>query len=106
MASGLQEGWHVQLLLEQMLDRSINGTLHGDNSGAITLGTGNTFAELFMRTRHVAIRTSWIRDTVVHEGIDVVHTGTNESKGDILTKSSSYRKLRSACELLGLGAWS
>ena len=105
MACGLQKGWHVQLLLEQMFDRSIKSTLHGDNSGAITLSTRDTFSELVMRTRHFAVRTSWIRDTVAHEGINVVHTGTNEIKGDILTKSLSYRKLESACELLGLGAW-
>ncbi|CAE7916479.1 unnamed protein product [Symbiodinium necroappetens] len=87
MACGLQKGWHVQLLLEQMFDRSIKSTLHGDNSGAITLSTRDTFSELVMRTRHFAVRTSWIRDTVAHEGINVVHTGTNEIKGDILTKS-------------------
>ena len=105
MACGLQKGWHVQLLLEQMFDKSINSTLHGDNSGAITLSTRDTFSELVMRTRHFAVGTSWIRDTVAHEGINVVHTGTNEIKGDILTKSLSYRKLENACELLGLGAW-
>ena len=106
MASGLQQGWHVTMLLEQMLSRPFKSILHGDNSGAITLSTRETFSELVMRTRHFAIRTSWIRDTVVHEDIQVVHTGTNEIKGDILTKSLSYRKLESACELLGLGTWS
>ncbi|CAE7365247.1 unnamed protein product [Symbiodinium sp. KB8] len=62
--------------------RPFKSILHGDNSGAITLSTRETFSEL------------------------VVHTGTNEIKGDILTKSLSYRKLESACELLGLGTWS
>ena len=43
MASGLQKGWHVTMLLEQMLSRPFKSILHGDNSGAITLSTRETF---------------------------------------------------------------
>ena len=48
----------VTMLLEQMLSKPFKSILHGDNSGAITLSTRETFSELVMRTRHFAIRTS------------------------------------------------
>ena len=55
--------------------------LHENNSGAITFRTSETLSQLGMRTKHFAIRTSWLRWSRRHSGCArVVHTQTGSKR--------------------------
>ena len=88
--------------LEEVLNVSMLVVQRGDNQGAITLALRDNHSWLAMRTRHYALRLSWLRDMLHTYAVDLQHMASGELPADILTKSLSRIKLEAGRRLLGM----
>ena len=84
------------------MGEKLNVVANGDNAGAIQLLVRERFHVQAMRTRHFAIRCSYVRDIAGSMGIQIVHKSTLELEADGLTKVLGKAKLVKARKQLGL----
>ena len=69
-----------------------------DNTAAVTLATGAGS----QRTRHLRVRSAFIRDMIDREEIEVSHCPGDVQLADCLTKALMKNRLEDLCKLLGL----
>ena len=73
----------LPLLAFLQVDAHLPVKLFCDNKAACLLSASNTSSR---RLRHVAIRLAYLRERVAASEIELVHIGTTEQHGDIMTK--------------------
>ena len=99
--TGLKLGLAIRELLEEALQDKVPVKLFGDNMAAIkSIMTQVTS----WRTRHYAMRASWIRDMISKEEVQLQHRKGTELVSDALTKILDKQRLIMARERLGLRA--
>ena len=99
--TGLKLGLAIRELLEEALQEKVPIKLFGDNMAAIkSIMTQVTS----WRTRHYAMRASWIRDMISKEEVQLQHRKGTELVSDALTKILDKQKLATARTRLGLRA--
>ena len=101
-ALAFRDGIKLLATLESILGTKLKVLANGDNSGAIQLLVRERFHVQTMRTRHFAIRCSYVRDIAGSMQIRIVHKSTLELEADGLTKVLGKAKLVTAREQLGL----
>ena len=100
--TGLKLGLAIRELLEEALPGKIPTKLFGDNTAVIkSILTQITS----WRTRHYAMRASWIRDMLSKENVQPQHRNGTELVSDSLTKILDKQKLQEARLRLGLRAY-
>ena len=65
----------------------------GDNAASLATLAKARFQETLWRTRHFALRASWVRDMLREHGIDLQHKAGEELSADLLTKTLARVKL-------------
>ena len=65
----------------------------GDNAASLTSLAKARFQETLWRTRHFALRASWVRDMLREHGIELSHKAGEELSADLLTKTLARVKL-------------
>ena len=103
MASTTQELIHVSELIGALTDQDLELKLMADNASAVTLVVRTRFIAHGWRTRHFAIRASWLRDVTAEKGIEVEHTPGAGLVADLLTKSIPKIRMQLLRPMLGLG---
>ena len=101
-ALAFQDGIKLLATLESIMGEKLRVLANGDNSGAIQLLVKERFHVQTMRTRHFAIRCSYVRDIASSMSIKIVHKSTLELEADGLTKVLGKAKLVVARSQLGL----
>ena len=101
-AIAFQDGVKLHATLQAILGEPLKLVANGDNSGAIQLLVKERFHVQTMRTRHFAMRCSYVRDIAASMGIEIVHKSTLELEADGLTKVLGKAKLAVARKQLGL----
>ena len=85
-ATAKQDGVKLHAALEAILGESLKLVANGDNSGAIQLLVKELCHVQAMRTRHFALRCSYVRDIAGSMGIQILHKSTLELEADGLIK--------------------
>ncbi|CAE7399595.1 unnamed protein product [Symbiodinium pilosum] len=65
----------------------------GDNAASLATLAKARFQETLWRTRHFALRASWVRDMLREHGIELSHKAREELSADLLTKTLARVKL-------------
>ena len=105
MTLGVELAVKLRVMMQEINNTEVSCVLHADNTGAINLATRDQMVWTRMRTRHYALRTSWLRDQLIEEGIPVEHCRTSELAADGLTKVLSKGKLALARGMLSMIKW-
>ena len=85
-ATGLQDALRLKENLDQLTGRQRRIEMICDNASAVTLITNPTFNRVTWRTRHFALRASWIRDQIATQPITIKHEPGETLVADSLTK--------------------
>ena len=102
MTASTQDLLHVAELVKALTDRELKLELKADNASAVTLVVRSRFIAHAWRTRHFAIRASWLRDVVSTKSIEVEHTPGAGLVADLLTKSIQRCRMLKLRPMLGL----
>eukprot|EP00439_Symbiodinium_sp_Y106_P003270 s2292_g1.t1 len=89
----------LEALICEIEESSCTKRLMVDNTAAVTLATGGGS----QRTRHLRVRSAFIRDMIDREEIEVLHCPGDLQLADCLTKALLKARLEELCKLLGLG---
>ena len=89
----------LEALICEIEESSCTKRLMVDNTAAVTLATGGGS----QRTRHLRVRSAFIRDMIDREEIEVLHCPGDLQLADCLTKALLKARLEDLCKLLGLG---
>ena len=101
-ATGLQDALHLKDIVDQLTGLTHSIEMVCDNSSAVTLIAGATFNRVTWRTRHFALRASWIRDQIASQPITIRHEAGETLVADALTKVLARARLQYMRELLRL----
>ena len=102
-ATGLQDALHLKDIVDQLTGLRHSIEMVCDNSSAVVLIAGPTFNRVTWRTRHFALRASWIRDQIATQPITIRHEAGETLVADALTKVLARTRLQYMRELLRLG---
>ena len=94
VASGLQEALRLKTIIEELEGAKFEIRVLVDNLSCVTLLNKPTWNQLGWRTRHFAIRASWIRDQLRDERVNVQHYAGRELVADALTKVLQKTRLK------------
>ncbi|CAE7817431.1 GIP [Symbiodinium sp. CCMP2592] len=89
----------LEALISELEEGPCGKHLMIDNTAAVTLAGG----EGSQRTRHLRVRSSFIRDMIERREIEVSHCPGDVQLADCLTKALMKTRLDDLCKLLGLG---
>ena len=92
-ATGLQDALRLKENLDQLPGRRHVIDMFCDNASAVTLITNPTFNRVTWRTRHFALRASWIRDQIATQPITIKHEPGETLVADALTKVLARARL-------------
>ena len=101
-ATGLQDALHLKDIVDQLTGLTHSIEMVCDNSSAVTLIAGATFNRVTWRTRHFALRASWIRDQIASQPITIRHEAGETLVADAVTKVLARARLQYMRELLRL----
>ncbi|OLP99844.1 Retrovirus-related Pol polyprotein from transposon TNT 1-94 [Symbiodinium microadriaticum] len=87
MSECLSQGGRMQSAVDQLLGHALQITLRCDNSAAIILALRESFQPLKWKTQGVALRASWLRDSIHDLGAAVIHEPGEGLVADLLTKT-------------------
>ncbi|CAE7242537.1 GIP [Symbiodinium sp. CCMP2592] len=96
---GVVLGQSLEALIVELEEGPCCKHLMIDNTAAVTLAGG----EGSQRTRHLRVRSAFIRDMIDRNEIDVSHCPGDVQLADCLTKALMKSRLDDLCKLLGLG---
>jgi len=100
---GLKTGIGLRALVAELVDEGeAEMRMFGDNEAALTTLMTQVTS---WRTRHYAIRASWLRDAIVTEECALHHVAGKQLVSDALTKVLERTKLSEARERLQLVVW-
>ena len=102
MASTAQELLHASELVHALTGKCLKLEMKADNASAVTLVVRSRFIAHAWRTRHFAIRASWLRDVAASKDIQVEHVAGASLVADMLTKSLQKGRLALLRPMLGL----
>lgn len=98
--AGIQESVWVKNFIEEIFNIQLGATqLFCDNKGALSLLINNSYSS---RTKHIDIKTRYIRENIENRTVTVNYLPTNEMPADILTKAVSVEKIRKHSAKIGL----
>ena len=89
----------LEALLSELEGSSVSKHLRVDNTAALVLAEGGGS----QRTRHLRVRSAFIRDMLEKQEIQVSHCPGDIQLADCLTKALMRTRLSELCKLLGLG---
>ena len=87
-------GFRLKTIIEELEGTEYKIRMLVDNLSCVTLLNKPTWNQLGWRTRHFAIRASWIRDQLREERVAVQHYAGRELVADALTKVLQRTRLR------------
>ena len=90
----MQEAFRLKTIIEELEGTEYEIRMLVDNLSCKTLLNKPTWNQLGWRTRHFAIRASWIRDQLREERVAVQHYAGRELVADALTKVLQRTRLR------------
>ncbi|CAE7733245.1 RE1 [Symbiodinium sp. CCMP2592] len=89
--------WTLDALISELEEMPCAKHLMIDNTAAVTLAGG----EGSQRTRHLRVRSAFIRDMIDRGEIDISHCPGDIQLGDCLTKALLKSRLDDLCKLIG-----
>ena len=101
-ATGLQDALRLKEVVDQLTGLAHTIEMVCDNSSAVTLLTNPTFNRVTWRTRHFALRASWIRDQIATQPVTIRHEAGETLVADSLTKVLARNRLQFMRNLLML----
>ena len=96
---GVVLGQSLEALICELEESRCSKHLMVDNTAAVTLAAGGGS----QRTRHLRVRSAFIRDMIDRNEIQVEHCPGDVQLADCLTKALMKTRLDDLCSLLGLG---